>query len=65
MNLTNSMSIHNAVAVGFEKILSKPWLGNATTRELLNEIAARVDLNYRTVGKDKLTVAPGAEQVPL
>ena len=32
-----------------EEVWSKPWLGNATTKELLDEIAARVDLNYKTV----------------
>jgi len=33
-------------------IISKPWLGNATTGELLDEIKARVDLGYRTVGEE-------------
>lgn len=27
---------------------SQPWLGNATTQELLDEIAARVDISYYT-----------------
>jgi len=30
-------------------IWSQPWLGNATTRQLLDEVAARVNLDYRTV----------------
>lgn len=33
-----------------DEVLSQPWLGNATTKQLLDEIAARVDLDYRTVG---------------
>lgn len=32
-----------------DEIWSKPWLGNATTRELLDEVKARVDLDYKTV----------------
>lgn len=43
------------LAIEFAKILediwSKPWLGNATTKELLDEIAARSNLSYRTVDK--------------
>jgi hypothetical protein len=35
-----------------DEIWSKPWLGNATTRELLEEIKTRIDmdgkLDYRT-----------------
>lgn len=33
-----------------DEIWSQPWLGNATTGQLLDEIRARVDCNYRTVG---------------
>lgn len=33
-----------------DEVWSKPWLGNATTGELIEEIKARVDLQYRTVG---------------
>ena len=38
-----------AFAEIIEELISLPWLGNATTGELLSEIAARVDLNYKTV----------------
>lgn len=42
-----------AIAEVFDEILSQPWLGNATTRELLGEITARIDvtgqLDYKTV----------------
>jgi hypothetical protein len=39
-----------AFAEVIDDIWSKPWLGNATTKELLDEIGARCgDLNYRTV----------------
>ena len=33
-----------------EEIWSQPWLGNATTGQLLDEIRARVNCNYKTVG---------------
>jgi len=50
---TSSIVMDERLAFAFAKILdeiwSKPWLGNATTKELLDEISARVDLNYRTV----------------
>ena len=47
------------IAEEFAKILnevwSQPWLGNATTRELLDEIKARIEvdgnLDYRTVSE--------------
>lgn len=45
----------SALAMAFarklDEIWNKPWLGNATTKELLDEIAARVDLNYKTTGE--------------
>lgn len=41
-----------AFAEILEEIWSKPWLGNATTGELLDEIKARVNCSYRTVDVD-------------
>jgi hypothetical protein len=39
-----------AFAEILEDVWSKPWLGNATTGELIEELKARIeDLNYRTV----------------
>lgn len=38
-----------AFAAILDEIWSQPWLGNATTRQLLDEIGARVNLDYRTV----------------
>jgi predicted transcriptional regulator len=38
-----------AFAEILDEIWSKPWLGNATTGEMLDEIKARVDTTYRTV----------------
>ena len=38
-----------AFAEIIEELTSRPWLGNATTKQLLDEISARVDLNYKTV----------------
>ena len=32
-----------------EEIWTQPWLGNATTGQLLDELRARVDTNYKTV----------------
>lgn len=38
-----------AFAAILDEVWSKPWLGNATTGEMLDEIKARVDCSYRTV----------------
>ena len=38
-----------AFAEIIEELTSQPWLGNATTKMLLDEIAARVDLDYKTI----------------
>jgi hypothetical protein len=38
-----------AFAEILDEVWTKPWLGNATTKELLDEIAARSDLSYRTI----------------
>jgi len=43
-----------AFAEVLDEIWSKPWLGNATTGEMLNEIAARVDVNYKTTGDNEI-----------
>ena len=34
-----------AFAEILEKILNKPWLGNATNRELLEELSVRIDVH--------------------
>jgi hypothetical protein len=47
-----------AVAEIIEEILSKPWLGNATTGELLDEIRARVNCDYKTVGGEDISARP-------
>ena len=43
-----------AFATILDEIWSKPWLGNATTAELIVEIRARCEINgilsYKTVG---------------
>lgn len=36
----------------FTNLLTRARLGNATTEELLDEVKARVDLKYKTVGCD-------------
>ena len=38
-------------------VISEPWLGNATNEQLLDELKARVDLNYATA-KEDLTIPP-------
>lgn len=52
---TSGIVMDSALAMAFacklDEIWNKPWLGNATTKELLDEIAARVDLNYKTTGE--------------
>ncbi len=40
-----------AFAEVLERELSKPWLGNATTGQLIDELRARSDLGYRTRGR--------------
>ena len=37
-----------AFAEILDEIWNQPWLGNATTGELLDEIRARVDTDYKT-----------------
>ena len=34
-----------------DEIWSKPWLGNATTRELIEELSARSNLDYKTTSE--------------
>jgi len=50
---TSHKEMDSDLATAFAEILdeiwSKPWLGNATTKELIEELSARVDLNYKTV----------------
>ena len=45
-----------AFAEIIHELWSQPWLGNATTRELINEIKARIEidgnLDYRTVDSE-------------
>ena len=44
--------IDKMILVVFAKVSSQPWLGNATTRELLDELRARcksnVTIDYKT-----------------
>jgi len=46
----------DAFADILDEIWSQPWLGNATTAQLLDEVRARIEvsgqLNYRTVDND-------------
>lgn len=46
------VELAEAFAEVIDEILSQPWLGNATTRELLSEVTARIEmdgnLDYKT-----------------
>ena len=43
-----------AFAEILEEVWTQPWLGNATTGELLDEIKARVDCSYSTTGHGRM-----------
>jgi len=43
-------TLAEAFAEVLEEVWSQPWLGNATTGELLEEIKSRVNLSYKTTG---------------
>lgn len=53
---TSGIVMDPRLAEAFARILedvwSKPWLGNATTGELIEELKARFDLSYRTVDRN-------------
>ena len=50
---TSHIPMDTTLAMAFAEILDrealKPSLGLASTKELIDELSARVDLNYRTV----------------
>ena len=56
---TERITMDGRLAEAFAEILdevwSKPWLGNATTAELIDELRARCEINgtlhYKTVGE--------------
>lgn len=48
-HLPKEPALEAAFAQILTDVLSQPWLGNATTGQLLDEIRARVDCAYRTV----------------
>ena len=53
---TKHLEMNVDLAEEFAKILdevwTQPWLGNATTKQLLDELYARSDLDYKTVGSE-------------
>lgn len=59
-----------AFAVILERVWSQPWLGNATTAELLEELTARAEVGgyatYSTTGRERApnptTSAPEGEK---
>lgn len=53
------VELAEAFAEILDEIWSQPWLGNATTGELLDEIKARVDCSYRTIGPFETPPPPG------
>lgn len=55
-NIEMNSNLATAFAMILDEVWSKPWLGNATTEELIQEIRARIGyagLQYRTVETDK------------
>lgn len=52
VNKTLDPDLAEAFAEILDEIWSKAWLGNATTGELLEEIKARVDCDYKTTDSD-------------
>jgi len=56
--ITMDTKLAESFADIIEEIWSQPWLGNATTAELIDELRARCEvngtLNYKTVGGDIL-----------
>ena len=60
-NETSGIEMDSRLAEAFARILndvwSKPWLGNATTGQILDELRARSDLSYKTVGTDQSEAA--------
>ena len=72
-NKVMDAELAEAFAEILDEIWSRPWLGNATTGEMLDEIKARVDCSYRIVGphtespnskltRDAESAAPSAEK---
>ena len=51
-HLEMDVGLAEVFAEMLDEVKGQPWLGNATTRQLLDEISARVDLNYKTVDGD-------------
>ena len=51
---TSHKTMDSDLAMAFAEILdeiwSQPWLGNATTGELIEELRARSDLDYKSIG---------------
>ena len=55
-DLTMIPKLAEEFAVILNDVWSKPWLGNATTGEMLDELRARAEvdgtIDYKTVGSD-------------
>lgn len=54
-HLEMDVELATAFALILDEIWSQPWLGNATTGEMLEELKARAEvggyINYKTVGE--------------
>ena len=65
---TQHIEMDSTLAIAFAEVLdeiwSKPWLGNATTGELIEELKFRCEMNgtinYKTVGEEEATPIPDA-----
>jgi hypothetical protein len=55
-NKVMDTELAEAFAVILNEVWSKPWLGNATTAQLLEELSVRAEIggyaNYKTVGDE-------------
>ena len=65
---TQHIQMDYTLAIAFAEVLddiwSKPWLGNATTGELIEELKFRCQMNgtinYKTVGREESASTPDA-----
>jgi len=70
---TRNIAMNSVLALAFAKILDKqkseltsqPWLGNATNGQLLDELRARINLDYSTTGREIVRNEPSGPTGPM
>jgi acyl carrier protein phosphodiesterase len=50
-NIVMNPVLAEAFAEIIDEIWSKPWLGNATTMELINELRARIEMSGKSIAE--------------